>query len=361
MSAATVHPPWLSQGAVAVLGSGSALPGPPVSTEALIDAVEARFGDVVRRRAALALAQRMGIATRHVCRGWQASGEGPEPGRSNPELAAQAVRAALTQAGLGPRDIGYLIGHTATPAQPLPANIAMVADHLDYGGPHLELRQACTGFANALMIAFSLLAAPAARPVVIVGSETGSVFFDPVRARGDTGQLVNLVQMGDGAGAVVLGPAAAGANRLSAAWFGAIGLHRAPGLQMLVGGSNRPAGGAAPLEFDHDYATIADTGRYLFEAGVAAALAQGVRLAEVNHIIPHQVSGRIGDQLADHFGIPRERCFVHADRVGNTGSAAIWLALDALRASGIGPGERVLVLGAEATKHMHGGFLYEQG
>lgn len=360
MSPATAHPPWLSQGAVAVLGSGSALPGPPVTTEALIDAVEARFGGL-RRRAVLALAQRMGIATRHVCRGWLASGEGPEPGRSNPELAAQAARAALGQAGIEARDIGYLIGHTATPAQPLPANIALVADQLGYGGPHLELRQACTGFANALMIAFGLLASPSARPVVIVGSETGSVFLDPVRTLSDSGQLVNLVQMGDGAGAVVLAPAAAGTNRLSAAWFGAVGLHKSPGLQMRSGGSNRPCGGDGPLEFDHDYTAIADTGRHLFEAGVAAARSQGIDLAQMNHIIPHQVSGRIGDQIADHFAMPRERFFVHADRVGNTGSAAIWLALDALRNRGIGPGERVLALGAEATKHMHGGFVYEQG
>jgi 3-oxoacyl-[acyl-carrier-protein] synthase-3 len=37
----------------------------------------------------------------------------------------------------------------------------------------------------------------------------------------------------------------------------------------------------------------------------------------------------------------------------------MWLALDRLRRSGrLRPGHRVLVLGAEASKFMFGGFLY---
>ena len=50
---------------------------------------------------------------------------------------------------------------------------------MDFHGPHMELRQACTGFANALVIAQGLLATPGCGPVAIVGSETGSVHLDP--------------------------------------------------------------------------------------------------------------------------------------------------------------------------------------
>ena len=263
---------------------------------------------------------------------------------------------ALGQAGLRAQDLGYLIGHTATPALPLPANIALVADRLAYAGPHIELRQACTGFANALMIAFGLLAQPGARPVAIVGSETGSLFFDPARLDERPDQIVNLIQMGDGAGAIILGPATNAGDRLHGGWFGATGLGREPGLRMAAGGSDRPSGGDGPLLFDHDFAAIARSGAALFEAGIAASPA--LAAAEADHVIPHQVSGRIGDQIARTFGLERPRVFVNADRVGNTGSAAMWIALAELRAEGITGGSRTLALGAEATKYMHGGFVH---
>jgi 3-oxoacyl-[acyl-carrier-protein] synthase-3 len=340
---------WLSQGKVAVLGTGYALPGLPLTTDMLLDRIAARF-DLPRRREARAVARRMGITTRHVCRDFIAAAEDARPGQSNPDLAAGAVTRALSHANLGIDDIGYLIGHTATPLQSLPGNIAFVADRLDYSGPHLELRQACTGFANALMIAFGLLAAPGARPVAIVGSETGSLFFDPGRVTADSGQLVNMVQMGDGAGAVILGPAGSADGSIRAAWFGAIGLGRAPGLQMHARGAR---------EFDHDFAAILSSGALLFDAGRDAAARHGVALDAVDTIIPHQVNGRIGAQSAAHFGLPVERFFVNADRLGNTGSAAIWLALAQLREARPAKGTRALVLGAEATKYMHGGFVYE--
>jgi 3-oxoacyl-[acyl-carrier-protein] synthase-3 len=61
--------------------------------------------------------------------------------------------------------------------------------------------------------------------------------------------------------------------------------------------------------------------------------------------------------LTTPLGIARERIVVTADRLGNTGSAAIWLALAQLRPT-LKPGETVLALGAEATDFMFGGFRY---
>src|SRR5262249_35541960 len=158
--------------------------------------------------------------------------EAPRLMSGNADLAAAALRAALDQAGLAPNDLAYLIGHTATPDRPIPPNVARVAELLRYNGPFVEIRQACPGFANALVMAAGLLSAPGARAVAIVGSETGSVFFDPLRAAEDSGQLVNLVQMGDGAGAVVLGPddGRTGA-RASGIFYGHAGRGRPPGLR----------------------------------------------------------------------------------------------------------------------------------
>jgi 3-oxoacyl-[acyl-carrier-protein] synthase III len=339
---------WKSRGHIAVLGTGLALPGAAVSTLSLIAMLEERFEFTAGREAA-AVARLMGIEFRHIVRPFLHRHETALPGRSNADLCALAIKRALDDAGLKIDQIGYLIGHTTTPLQPLPSNIAFVADLIGYAGPHVELRQACTGFANALMIAFGLVAGGCSSPIIIVGSETGSLFFDPDRAAKDRGQCVNLIQMGDAAAAVIVAPSSNGLSTISGAWFGATGLGREPGLQMHSGCN----------EFDHDYARIAESGPALFTAGLAEAAAQGITPETVDMIVPHQVSGSIRAQMAGHLNITHDKIFGNAHRVGNTGSAAIWLALAELRAGKLMSGNRIFALGAEATKFMHGGFLYE--
>lgn len=338
---------WTTQVPLGVLGTAWAVPGNPVSTEALMATMVERFG-FTRAREASAVARRLGIASRHLGRPFTTAREAARGGQSNPELAAAAIGAALAEAGMVPRDLGYLIAHTATPAQALPANVATVADLLGFDGPIVELRQACTGFGNALMVAHGLIAANAGRPVAIVGSETGSQYFDPRTLNDDAGQIVNMIQMGDAAGAIVLGAPQANHPRIAASWFGGVGLGRPPGISR----------GAGARHFDHDFAAIRSTGHRLFDAGAATATALGFPPAGADHIVPHQVSGRIGMLVAAHLELDAARMRVTADRYGNTGSAAIWLALAQLRKRGIAAGEHALVLGAEASKHFHAGFAY---
>ncbi|MBM3225733.1 MAG: 3-oxoacyl-ACP synthase [Candidatus Tectomicrobia bacterium] len=353
-------PHWHNPRPLKVLGMGTALPGAPVPTAALLAHVEARFGVAVMRRGRT-VATRLGIATRHCCRDFAVRHETPRPGHTNPELAATALHAALTDAGLGVNDLAYLIGHTTSPACLLPPNIALVADRVGFAGPYMELRQACTGFANALIIAQGLLAVPGARAVAIIGSETGSVYFDPLHAGADMSQLVNLVQMGDGAAALIVAPddAQPGA-RLSHTFFGQMGLGREPGLTLASGGSNLPFVAEDTCTFTHAYAAVRTHGPALFAHGAALAQTLGLTLDAMDHIIPHQANGRMAAMLGPALGIAPQRVFVNADRLGNTGSAAIWLALAELR-SRLMPGERVLVLGAEATKYMFGGCVYVHG
>ena len=80
----------------------------------------------------------------------------------------------------------------------------------------------------------------------------------------------------------------------------------------------------------------------------------------MDYVIPHQANGRMAEVLSPFLGIKRNRIFVNAGRLGNTGSAAVWLALAELRSS-LEPGASVLALGAEATKYMFGGFHYVHG
>ena len=116
---------WRSRGEVSVLGTGKALPGLAIGTDSLADLAGL---DPRQRALATTVADRLGIRTRHIGRAWRSRTDRLADGCSNPELAAAAVTNALHDAGLQADDLGYLIGHTATPAQPLPANVALVAD-----------------------------------------------------------------------------------------------------------------------------------------------------------------------------------------------------------------------------------------
>jgi 3-oxoacyl-[acyl-carrier-protein] synthase-3 len=347
-------PFWSDPTPILVLGTGVALPGEPISSEELLTAVEERFGLSLRRRG-MAIAHQLEIRTRHLCRNMRTRLEAPRKGHRNPELAATAVQSALGEARLAAHDLSYLIGHTATPARLMPPNIGQVAEVLDYGGPFAEFRQACTGFANALVFAQGLLRAGAG-PIAIVGSETGSVFFDPVRAAEDAGQLVNMVQMGDGAAAIILardddraGP------RLSHVYYGQMGRGRVPALTVADGGSDTPSCSVGFPEFRHDFAAIQRSGLELLLHCAAAAERTGSGPAD--YILPHQANGRMDAILTGPLGVAPERIVVTADRLGNTGSAAIWLALAQLRPT-LKPGDTVLALGVEATDFMFGGFRY---
>jgi 3-oxoacyl-[acyl-carrier-protein] synthase III len=354
----------IAPGRVRLLGSGIALPGEPVDTNALCTTIEARFG-VPAQRMGRRLGARVQVETRHLCRDFAIALEAPRRGHRNPELAACALRMALARAHVRPADIGYLLTHTATPARALPGGSAEVAALVGITGPHAEFRQACTGFANALQFAFALLREPGAAPVAIVGSETGSVYFDPRRLGDDPGQWVNLLQMGDGAAAVVLGAdqGESDAPTIEAAFFGQLPNPPAAGLALRWGGSDAIGDAAldahTALHFDHNFDAVARHGPALFEAGRCALASRGFALQNADFVIPHQASGSVADAFAAHHGIARAKVSDHGRRVGNLGSASIWAALhDALPA--LDRGARMLVLGAEATQYSFGGFALQR-
>ena len=59
--------------------------------------------------------------------------------------------AALAESAHELNSIRFLMSHTATPHTLLPSNAAWSAYAIGYRGPHVELRQACTGFAAATL------------------------------------------------------------------------------------------------------------------------------------------------------------------------------------------------------------------
>ncbi len=337
-----------------LLGSGAALPGKLVDNDELLAALRQHCGPI---KVALAskLADRLGIRSRHVSRDLGVARSGAREGMDAPTLCGDA----LQKAG-GGESMSYLLGHTSTPHTMLPPNVAWVADRLRYSGPYMELRQACTGFASALTIAAALVRENPIERIGIVGSENGSPYFDISSDFANREQLVNFVQMGDGAGAVVLG-ADDDSDRgiISDLFTGQVGLDKDPGIRIAGGGSADPSCDVGLPYFQHSAREVRKNGPALIEAGVAAIQSRGHRLGDFDWVIPHQANGHIAELVAARYPELDGKVFVTASRLGNLGSAAIWVSFDALLRSGLlQRGQRVLILGAEASKYLYGGFVY---
>lgn len=351
---------YFSPHKVKLLSTGSALPGNCVTNEALFEALTIHAGNSIAKKAKR-IVSRLGINQRYLARSLKERIECADP--SNPELCQRAIENALRVID-EPIKPGYLIGHTASPHTLIPPNISWVAEKLQHEAPYLELRQACTGFANALQIAAPMLSGDTSlQSIVIVGSETGSVYFDCQKNVNDIDQLINYVQMGDGAAAAIIS-ADDGSKKsiIQDIYLGHIGLDKQSGFY-LNGGSNKPncEVGESVHRFSHHTSEVFQHGAKIFEMGLNSVLARGYKIEDFAYILPHQANGLMAKYISKGLGVPKEKVVVDADKVGNMGSAAIWYSFDQLLKSKkrLQRGDKVLVLGAEATKYLYGGFVYQ--
>lgn len=306
---------------IAILGTGSHAPARILTNEELSRLVDTSDEWILTRT---------GIRERRIA----------GPGETTSSLATAAARVALADAGLQPADIDLLIVATCTPDQPMPSVACLVQTAL--GLPEraacLDLNAACTGFVYALDNAWALLASGRYRHALVIGAEKISTLVDWT-------DRTTCVLFGDGAGAVVLGPARPGtASRLIDSQLGAI-----PGTAELL--SVRGAG-ASPLA-EEAKRCIAMKGKEVFKFAVrgmeevARDLLTRNRVAgaDLALVVPHQANLRIIHALAQYLELPYERVVVNVDRYGNTSAASIPIALDEARRSGrLKPGDLLLLV-----------------
>ncbi len=118
-------------------------------------------------------------------------------------------------------------------------------------------------------------------------------------------------------------------------------------LHMPAGGTRRSASHETVDERLH-YLQMEGSGVFrsavpLMEEALDRALRNaGLTREQVDWVIPHQANLRIIDALARRLSIPSERVIANVDRVANTSTASIPIALDeALREGRIRPGHVV--------------------
>lgn len=240
------------------------------------------------------------------------------------DLAVQAARDALAEAGIGPDDLDLIIVSTDTPDYLSPSTAAVVQDKLGAANAGtFDLNTACAGFVTALETGKNFIAGnPAYEHVLVVSAYLMSRFIDY-----DFKNTATL--FADGAGAAVLRPAEDGYGILASELQSKGEFHDYMGIY--VGGAARPATGenGAPeqrLEFrkkfpegfnpDHWTALVRDLAARLDVAPDA-----------VDHYFFTQINVQSIDETMARLGLPPERAHKVMDRFGYTGNACVPMAL----------------------------------
>lgn len=272
------------------------------------------------------------------------------PDETTSDMAAEAGRKALEAAGLNVADLDMIIMATTSGDSPMPATAAHVQQKLGADlVPSFDVSAGFAGFLYAMTVADQFVAAGTHRTVLVVAADLYSRMVD-VQDRSA------LPLFGDGAGAVVLGPAEGdGRGVLSSR------IHADGGLAALAkvaaGGSEAPMS-IERLERREQY--FRQEGAELFNHSVKlltsysmhALKAAGLTSAELDWVVPQQANVNIVARISDRLGFPRSKFVENLDRVGNTSAASIPLALDeAVRDGRIHRGQTVLMcaLGAGIT------------
>lgn len=270
--------------------------------------------------------QRTGIAERRVA----AAGE------LTSDLALAAARRALASAGLEGSDLDLLVVATATPDNTFPATAARVQARLGMRrGAAFDVQAVCAGFVFALATADNALRLGQARTALVIGAETFSRILD-WEDRG------TCVLFGDGAGALVLKavPAETGGRYILSNHLHSDG--RQYDILYVDGGpSSTRTTGLLRMEGREVFRQAV---QHLSEVIDEALAANGLGVADIDWLVPHQANSRIIDGVGRKLGLPAEKVVVTIDRHANTSAASIPLALDTAVADGrIRPGHLVLI------------------
>lgn len=304
-----------------IRGTGSYLPGDPISNDALAERLAAQGVETSDEW----IVARTGIRQRHLSE--------DEP---TSVLATRAAERALADAGLEAADIDLIILATSTPDWVFPSTACLVQKALGAaGGAAFDVQAVCTGFVYAMANADALIRAGVAHRALVIGAERFSSILD-------WSDRTTCVLFGDGAGAVVLEAAAAPGMLASR-------LHADGSQESILRTAGQVCGGRVT---GHPFLTM--DGQAVFRLAVTVldsvgrevVEAAGLSIDAVDWLIPHQANIRILSATGRKLGIAPEKVVVTVDRHANTSAASVPLALDVARRDGrIRAGHLVMLQG----------------
>jgi len=280
---------------------------------------------------------RTGIRERHYA----------DPGVASSHLGTEAAKKVLGATGTNPDEIGLIVVATVTPDMFFPATACLIQDRIGAKNAWgFDLSGACSGFAYALTVGAQFVASGAHKKALVIGSDVMTSILD-------FKDRATCVLFGDGAGAVLVEPAASDAEGIIDF------VHDVDGsggcsLYMPGGGSLHPAS-AETVEKRMHY--VHQEGQQVFKYAVRRMSELACEILERNGltsrdlalVVPHQANLRIIRAMQERLGVDDSKIVVNIDRYGNTTAATIPLGLvDALEQKRLRKGDLVLLIAVGA-------------
>jgi 3-oxoacyl-[acyl-carrier-protein] synthase-3 len=275
---------------------------------------------------------RTGIRERHIA----------APGVAASDLAVEAVKKLVESHPFDLQEVDLIVVGTVTPDMMFPSTACLVQDKL--GIQHtwgFDVSAGCSGFLYALNTGVAFVETGRYKKVLAIGSDKNSVMVNY------EDRAVCII-FGDGAGAVLLEPAAEGEPGIIdhvAQIEGAGGQY----LYMPAGGSLNPA---THETVDKKMHYIHQDGQQVFKYAVKKMSEMTSRLLERNHLtgsdidcfISHQANRRIIMATAERLKMPEDKVIINIDRYGNTTAGTIPLAMQtALETGKLKKGDTVML------------------
>ncbi|MDV5114219.1 beta-ketoacyl-ACP synthase III [Clostridium perfringens] len=258
------------------------------------------------------------------------------------DLAVEASKKALNQAGLSAEDIDLIILATVTPDNFTPSTACIVQDKLGAKNAWaFDINAACTGFIYALKLGRSLIRSGEAKSALIIGAETLSKALN-WEDRG------SCVLFGDGAGATVLTSTEedCGIKCVNVKSDGS------KGDSLVIQGLPLNSPFKDGREVSENYINM--NGREIFkfatkvmeESIVEILEKENIKIEDIDAIIPHQANLRIIDYVVKRLGIPREKFITNLQNYGNTSGASIPIALcESINEGNLKKGDNIIMVG----------------
>lgn len=246
------------------------------------------------------------------------------------DLGWRAGYNAILDSGLTKDDIDLIIVATSTPDRLAPSTAAIIQHKLQaYNSVAFDISAVCSGFLYGMSVASQFIASGVYDNVLVIGADTFSKITDWTKR--------DCVFFGDGAGAAVLSSANINegfiAYRLYTDGRG-YNCFTIPG-----GGSEIPCTVKMIDErlnyFKMDGKAVYETGTKVLPQAIFQVLSDtGLRIEDIDLMIPHQPSIGILKETARIINLPFEKVMTNMDRYANTSGATIPLILDEVNKAG---------------------------
>lgn len=264
--------------------------------------------------------ERTGIKQRHIC--------STEGGEFPSDMAYHATLDALKAAGLEPNDIDLILFASVTPDYKLPNTACILQQKLGITNKcaSLDIAAACSGFVYGLNMATGLIRIGAIKNALIVGSEMLS-------REVNWADRNSCILFGDGCGVAVVGrnDDPQDPSDILALHLGADGTGREY-FDQPVGGAVTPI---TPTHIEEKTHFMQMKGKEMFKVATRTLAENanlvieqaGLKLSDVDWLIPHQANVRIIETTGKLLGIEPEKVIINIDKYANTSAATVPIAM----------------------------------